>query len=215
MRGGDITQFQKGLNARAAAKGWKLRVRTDGVFNRSDLRLWRKVRYAIGLPKGHPPTMTAQLNVRQPWTRSPAAKKRAQERRPKRPRKGQLSKYWHLSEFNCRDGTPVPACIIPELREHCRHTLDPLRERYGPGACNSGYRHRAYNASIGGATMSWHIYDLRCKEPATDVTFGRGSPSRWADTASATLNGGGGIGVYAGSNFTHVDPRAGSVRWWG
>ncbi|MDQ3730258.1 MAG: D-Ala-D-Ala carboxypeptidase family metallohydrolase [Actinomycetota bacterium] len=140
---------------------------------------------------------------------------RRKRERMKRERNG-WSDWWHVREFDCRDKTPVPACIEPELRDHMRLTLDPMREAHGRGTCTSGHRHREYNLSIGSFPGSYHEYEQRCKEPATDLYFENGSPDDWARTARANLpNGNGGIGVYPASNFTHVDPRGYVSNWRG
>jgi N-acetylmuramoyl-L-alanine amidase len=85
-RGEDVKAFERGLNERLAKMPPHLAadvdpVKVDGVFDDADLALWRAVRYAIGLPDGHPPTIAAQVNVRRPSTRTPAAKRRAKKRR--------------------------------------------------------------------------------------------------------------------------------------
>ncbi len=85
-RGEDVKAFERGLNARLAKMPPHLAdgldpVKVDGVFDTADFELWKAVRYAIGLPAGHAPTIAAQLNVRRPSTRTPAAKRRAKKRR--------------------------------------------------------------------------------------------------------------------------------------
>lgn len=214
--GADVRKFQEGLNARAKQRGWKSRVKVDGEFGASTLSLYRKVAYAIGLPKGLGPTVAAQRAVRWPWTRSRAAKKRAEERRPKRPVKGQLTENFHISEFNCHDGTPVPAYMEDDLRALCQRVLEPLRAEYGPAVINSGYRPTAYNASIGGEPNSFHIYDVRKSQPAADSRYARGNPTAWGATAKARLWGpGGGVGIYPSSGFIHCDTRTYRSEWWG
>lgn len=52
----------------------------DGVVGQRTLGTWRVARETIGLPDDHPITTAAQLNVRRPWTRSPAARRRAGQR---------------------------------------------------------------------------------------------------------------------------------------
>lgn len=86
-RGADVQAFQTGLNARLRHVPEHLRrstrraITVDGVFGTQTLAAWREVRFAIGLPVGHPPTMAAQMNVRRPATRSLAARRRARQRR--------------------------------------------------------------------------------------------------------------------------------------
>lgn len=119
------------------------------------------------------------------------------------------SEHFRISEFDCHDGTPVPTLAYQGLRDLCRDVLEPMRARFGECRVTSGYRHRAYNAGIGGAARSYHIYELRGGlEVAADVTFARGNPEQWAAYARAL--GKGGVGEYA--TFVHCDN--GPVRRW-
>ncbi len=71
-----------------------------------------------------------------------------------------LSKNFTIEEFDCHDGTHVPAAAIPALEELCEYILEPLRAKYGPCTVMSGYRTRSYNANTrGSARYSQHIYD--------------------------------------------------------
>lgn len=131
-----------------------------------------------------------------------------------------LSPHFSLSEFHCHDGTRVPEAAIPALRELCVHMLEPLRGKYGPCKVVSGYRHRAYNARIGGARFSQHIYDDQPGSVAADVIFQRGSVAQWARSARWRFNTKriwrrrrrGGSGRYLRSGFIHVD--SGPRRDW-
>jgi len=115
-RGEDVRRFQQGLNARLARVPAHLRrltrrsITVDGVFDDETLAAWREVRWAIGLPAKHPPTVAAQLNVRAPHTRTPAAVLRAKQRRRLR-----------LNETVAFDGTPVfrgHALMLEDARRH-------------------------------------------------------------------------------------------------
>lgn len=122
----------------------------------------------------------------------------------------QLTPHFHLSEFNCKDGTSVPKSAVPALRRLATDVLEPLRERFGPCTIMSGYRHAAYNKRIGGATFSQHIYDLHPSTVAADVVLKSGRPSEWADAAEPLLLAGG-LGRYP--SFVHVDNRGTKTRW--
>lgn len=125
---------------------------------------------------------------------------------------GQLTKDFHVAEFDCRNGTPVPAAIIPHLKDLCERHLQPLRDSGGSVHINSGYRTQAYNASIGGASQSYHIYDLRMRAPAADhIQAGRSAPAvqQWHESHEPFD----GMGFYAG--FTHGDDRGYRSRWYG
>ena len=137
----------------------------------------------------------------------------------------QLSAHFTLPEFNCHDGTPVPRVAIPALERLCRDVLEPLRAEFGSCTVLSGYRHRAYNASIGGAPQSQHIYDLTPDSVAVDIRFVRGDPVAWRKAARRAmvkaygrrgwLRKAGGIGLYVRSGFVHVDSRPYRAEWQG
>lgn len=127
-------------------------------------------------------------------------------------RKGDLTKDFHIAEFDCRNGTPVPSYMEASLRSLCQEHLQPLRDSGGTVSINSGYRTAAYNAAIGGATQSYHIYDLRKDHPAADhIQVGRPASAvqQWHDAHNPPD----GMGYYAG--FTHIDDRGYRSRWWG
>lgn len=131
-----------------------------------------------------------------------------------------LSKNFTVEEFDCKDGTKVPKAAIPALEELCRNMLEPLRKKYGPVRVTSGYRTRSYNAAIGGASQSQHIYDDNPSSVAADITFRRGSVAQWARSAKWRFNAKkvwrkrrrGGVGTYPASGFIHVD--SGPRRDW-
>ena len=123
-----------------------------------------------------------------------------------------LTPHFHVGEFDCRDGTPVPPTAHAALRRLCEHYLEPMRARFGVCIVVSGYRHRAYNDRIGGAPRSVHVYDEHPREVAADVRFARGSGADWADVADELAAPG--VGRY--STFVHVDNRRGGpARWSG
>lgn len=123
---------------------------------------------------------------------------------------GQLTDHFHIREFDCHEGDPVPRYMEPHLKDLCERVLEPMRREFGPAHVNSGHRWTWYNAKIGGASQSFHCYEVRKNQPAADLTFARGTPAQWA--AFARKLGVGGVGQYA--TFVHVDtgPRR---DWWG
>lgn len=134
------------------------------------------------------------------------------------PGRERLSPHFRVSEFRCRDGTVVPNHVEDILGDDlCRQVLEPLRLQFGPCHILSGYRHRAYNARIGGASDSRHIYlDDRHRGLAADVYFARGNVGAWALAASQRLDRlswGGGVGTYVRQGFVHVDTRKVRARW--
>jgi uncharacterized protein YcbK (DUF882 family) len=93
-----------------------------------------------------------------------------------------------------------------------------LRKKFGPVHINSGYRTRAYNASIGGASNSYHVYtEHDGNDQAADIRCANGSPMQWhtflAGIRRTKRNGKGGLGLY--SNFVHVDIRDYKSDWRG
>lgn len=145
--------------------------------------------------------------------------KRLHKRIKARARKLRRKKYYasphfRYAEFDCRNGTKVPRAAYPALRAHCRDILEPLRAKYGVVHVNSGYRTAAYNASVGGATNSIHIYDQHPGAVAVDHTSEGAAPSTVADFEEPLADG---LGRYA--TFTHADNRCRigwpKSRWYG
>lgn len=133
---------------------------------------------------------------------------------------GQLSAHFHVVEFGCRDGTPVPQHSIVALKSACENYLEPLREEHGLVSINSGFRTRTYNIRIGGASMSVHVYDAPWQHDpwavAIDHICGGLSPSG-VQAFHERVTHPDGMGRY--SVFTHVDNRNrigwGDSRWAG
>lgn len=132
------------------------------------------------------------------------------ERRLERKSKpeGRLTPNFHVAEFDCHDGTPVPAASVPALKAHCELYLEPLRKAFGAVHVNSGFRTLSYNAAIGGASMSIHVYNANWQHSpwavAVDHTAAGASPSQvqaWHESHTHPD----GMGRY--SSFTHVDNR--------
>lgn len=132
---------------------------------------------------------------------------------------GMVSDHFRYMEFFTKDGTPMPLRAIPGLQKHCEVYLEELRSRFGPCQILSGYRHEKYNAMIGGAKDSRHIWDNHPDTPATDLIFATGTVVQWAAAAKSIRwdidQGRGGIGVYPTSGFIHVDRRPFKADWSG
>jgi len=73
----------------------------------------------------------------------------------------------------------------------------------------SGYRTRKYNALVGGAPGSFHVYSDARYGVAADVVCARGGPQAWYSTL-ARLDPGG-LGLYPA--HVHVDNRLTRARW--
>jgi hypothetical protein len=135
---------------------------------------------------------------------------------PKKAPSGQLTPHFNVREFDCKNGQRVPQFAVPALTQLCQIFLEPMRAEFGPALVMSGYRPKKYNESIGGATLSQHIYELTPSSVAADMVFSRGNPRLWALKARAIADriSKGGVGQYDKSGFVHVDngPRR---NWWG
>jgi uncharacterized protein YcbK (DUF882 family) len=134
--------------------------------------------------------------------------------RARKPALDQITKHFRVAEFDCQDGTPVPAGAHDALRRLCEEYLEPMRARFGAARVLSGFRHRAYNDRIGGAAKSMHCYEEHPDQVAADLRFARGTPAAW--TAFAEKLGAPGVGRYDDSVFVHCDNRkTGPARWTG
>ena len=116
------------------------------------------------------------------------------------------SPHIRWTEGYCRDGTPLPSASREHFAWWCRNVLEPVRAYFGGRTLiiTSPYRHKAYNARVGGASDSQHIYDFHPRSTATDIYIEGVSPGAVADYM-ATLPEVDGLGRY--SSFTHGDPR--------
>jgi len=128
-----------------------------------------------------------------------------------------LSPHFVIEEFDCRDGTKCEERDHIGLEYLCRTYLEPLRAKFGIVHVNSGYRTASYNAKIGGASKSFHIYDIHSNDQAADITCQNGTPRQWHATAAFIRNqkrgGRGGLGLYP--RFVHIDLREYSANWKG
>lgn len=69
-----------------------------------------------------------------------------------------VSPHFRLGELvpdNCKE---VPPQVMGNLERLCSELLEPIRQECGAVIVTSGYRPPAYNASIGGARTSDHVY---------------------------------------------------------
>lgn len=133
----------------------------------------------------------------------------------------QLTKHFGVEEFDCNDGTPVPERYERQLKHLCEWFLEPMRAKFGACYVHSGYRTDQYNASIGGALASYHVYtDRRPRHGvAADVSFAKGTVKDWHTYAKKlrTKNraGEGGLGYYPQGGFIHIDTRDYPADWNG
>lgn len=133
----------------------------------------------------------------------------------------QLTTNFHIDEFKCKDGTPVPEeyfCNVQTLAANLQILRDDINKNRPAKApatgvltlpLNSGYRTPTYNKSIGGAKNSMHM-----QAKAADITQKYMTPKELKARIEKLIKEGkmqnGGIGLYPG--FVHYD--IGPVRRW-
>jgi len=121
-----------------------------------------------------------------------------------------LTTNFKLSEFRCKDGTDVPAELLPNVQK-LANELQKLRDELElPIKINSGYRTKSYNKKIGGATNSMHVQAKAADIVVTDIT-----PTNLYKRIEKLIEEGKvnfkGVGVY--DTFVHVDVRDRRSRW--
>jgi len=109
-----------------------------------------------------------------------------------------------VGEFACKDGSDT-ILIDTQLA----WLLQSVRDHFGrPVRINSGYRTKAYNALVGGASESQHVLGT-----AADILVEGYTPKEVAAYVETLMPAWGGIGTY--KTFTHVDVRPNKARWNG
>jgi uncharacterized protein YcbK (DUF882 family) len=116
------------------------------------------------------------------------------------------SQHFTYREFKPHDRTRLGARYRPAVKRLCVEVLEPMRAQFGPCYVHSGRRTRERNDQVGGAPLSFHLYELRPATAAADVSFARGTPREWAAFARRVLGNRGGVGTYP--THIHVDLRA-------
>lgn len=113
----------------------------------------------------------------------------------------QLSNNFKVKEFKCKDGYDT---ILIDLT--LVNYLQKIRDYFNkPVIINSAYRTTAYNAKVGGATKSKHLYGMAC-----DIKINGVAPkviAAYAETLGIL-----GIGLY--DSFVHVDTRTTKSFWY-
>jgi hypothetical protein len=130
-------------------------------------------------------------------------RKRRVKIRRQREQKNQPSPNFTYAEFDCNDGTDCPESAYASIKNLCQRVLEPQRARFGSVHINSGYRTPAYNAAIGGASNSCHVYTFHGgKGVAADHTCASGGAADWFNNTAGKADG---RGRY--STFHHADVR--------
>ena len=121
-----------------------------------------------------------------------------------------LTNNFNLSEFACKDGTPVPSELLDNVTELAKN-LQVLRDFIGlPIKINSSYRTPSHNKAVGGAAKSQHLL-----AKAADIKVSGMKPADLAQIIEGLIDMGkmkqGGLGVY--NTFCHYDIRGTKSRW--
>lgn len=122
-----------------------------------------------------------------------------------------LTKHFTRQEFDCNDGTPVPAQYMSNVIELAKQ-LEVLRTAVGnkPININSGYRTPTYNATLKGAAKdSQHL-----QAKAADITIQGLTALQVYNIIEKLIAQGkmkqGGLGLY--DTFVHYDIRGNASR---
>ncbi len=116
----------------------------------------------------------------------------------------QLSDHFKVKEFACGDGTDLVK-VDTELVD----VLEVIRHYFGkPIIITSAYRTHTHNKKVGGSRNSQHVLGK-----AADIVMVGVSPKEVASVAEYVLGNKGGIGLYPGKGFVHIDVRDTCSRW--
>lgn len=123
----------------------------------------------------------------------------------------QASKNFKFSEFNSRDGSPMPENVKKNIKKLAGH-LEVIRAALNtPVKISSGYRSPARNSEIGGAKDSFHMKgmaaDIQTSLPTTKVK------QVIEQLIKEKKIPAGGVGLY--SSWVHYDFRGKNARWNG
>lgn len=122
-----------------------------------------------------------------------------------------LTKNFNREEFDCKDGTIVPAQYMGNVQKVAEN-LQVLRDYIGEPVLitGSGYRTPAHNKKVGGAPLSQHL-----TANGADINAKNYTPVELANVIEKLIAEGkmeqGGIGIYRG--FVHYDRRGKKARW--
>ena len=116
-----------------------------------------------------------------------------------------LSKHFQVKEFACHDGSDT-VWVADELLD----VLESIRAQAGGKAMTvlSGYRTPSYNAKVGGAEYSQHVYGT-----AADICVKGVNVNTLAKYARVAMPERGGVGIYVKQGFVHVDVRSEKADW--
>ncbi|NRA93754.1 MAG: DUF882 domain-containing protein [Psychroserpens sp.] len=121
-----------------------------------------------------------------------------------------LTINFNLSEFQSKDGSPMPSNVLANVRE-LANALQTIRASIGvPLNINSAYRSPEHNKRVGGSPNSQHLLGK-----AADLSNSKLPPAQLAEVIEELISRGyipeGGIGIY--NTFVHYDIRGTKARW--
>ncbi len=121
-----------------------------------------------------------------------------------------LTINFNLSEFQSKDGSPMPSNVLANVRE-LANALQTIRASIGvPLNINSAYRSPEHNKRVGGSPNSQHLLGK-----AADLSNSKLPPAQLAEVIEELISRGyipeGGIGIY--NTFVHYDIRGNKARW--
>ena len=122
----------------------------------------------------------------------------------------QLTKDFHKSEFDSKDGSAMPDDVLQNVQK-LANQLQVLRNYIGkPIYINSGYRSPSHNKRVGGSPNSQHLLGK-----AADIRVKGYTTEKLSKIIESLINNGdmlqGGIGIY--NTFVHYDIRKVKARW--
>ncbi len=137
-----------------------------------------------------------------------------------------IAAHFSLAEFGCRDGTPVPKALLPNV-QLLAEQLESLRIALGkPIRVISGYRSPTHNLEVKGKPKSRHL-----TAEAADIRVAGMAPETVYEWILKLIREGamreGGVGLYAPrkrrlfpprkarAGFVHYDSRGTRARWRG
>ena len=121
-----------------------------------------------------------------------------------------LTKNFSKSEFDSKDGVPMPFEVLQNVQELAVN-LQMLRDYIGTSiSINSGYRSPKHNKKIGGSVNSQHLLGN-----AADIVVTGKTPKEVKEIIENLISEKkmkqGGLSAYP--TFVHYDIRGGKARW--
>lgn len=183
-RGDNVTKLQNILNAKGFNAG-----SADGIFGGNTESAVKAFQQANGLSAD---------GIVGPKTWAALQSGGGQAAEP-------ASEHFKLSEFACKDGTPVPQQYWGNVQA-LMNELEKVRAVWGKAiTIRSGYRTESWNNIQGGAKASQHLF----ANAADIVVSGVSAATVYAKLDEMYPNQG--LGKY--SDFTHLDLRGHRARW--